>query len=266
MKRKSILVAGVFLTIIYSLCVIASVALAAAAVVYFFVNNSIELLNNIFLTAISPLTALGLQKTYILVVIGGLLVLSVFMLIAGTRFIKHGTSAVEVYSKRKGLLVFFAIFVFILFVATCFVPVNNLLLTKFNITNFIVVHSNLYVNIGFGAFSFLHLLSFVLLFYGLVKHKKVATTAGASYNDGGKKQKRKRNSVYTSGLDTDDEQFAKTTFVQVDQGSAPIKLESDSTKKLVEGIAKLDKMRKDGQISAAEYTKLRSQMIKKYVK
>ena len=265
MKRKSILVAGIFLTILYSLCVIASVALTAAAVVYFFVNNSIQLLNKIFLTAISPLTALGLDKIYILVVIGGLLVLSIFMLIAATRFIKHGTSSVESYSKRKGLLVFFTVFVFLVFVATCFVPVNNLLLIKFKVTNFVVISSNLYVNIAFGAVSFLHLISFVLLFHGLVKHKRVGAGASTS-SDGGKKQKRRRNSVYTSGLDTDDEQFAKTTFVQVDQGSAPIKLESDSTKKLVEGIAKLDKMRKDGQIYAAEYTKLRGQMIKKYVK
>ena len=43
-------------------------------------------------------------------------------------------------------------------------------------------------------------------------------------------------------------------------------MESMTTKKLIETIGKLDEMRKNGEISMEEYTKLRSKAIQKFAK
>ena len=72
--------------------------------------------------------------------------------------------------------------------------------------------------------------------------------------------------IYTANLDGNNNTEVKKEEKQKTVEQPKPELESMATKRLIESIGKLDQMRKDGSISQEEYTKLRSQMIKKYVK
>ena len=79
--------------------------------------------------------------------------------------------------------------------------------------------------------------------------------------------------IYTAGLDGETEDKIEkelreaNSVEQSKQVRKPEKdMESMSTKKLIEAIGKLDEMRKNGEISMEEYTKLRTKMIQKFAK
>ena len=73
-----------------------------------------------------------------------------------------------------------------------------------------------------------------------------------------------RPAIYTDGLDEEEKEEKKPEEEKTEE-KKPTLEESELSKKLVENIGRLDKLRKDGQISTAEYTKLRAQIIRKYV-
>ena len=78
-----------------------------------------------------------------------------------------------------------------------------------------------------------------------------------------------RPPIYTAGLDEDDDEIQ--TFDNPPITEKPAKKvrplpESNTTKQVINGISKLDAMRKSGQISATQYTKLRNKLIRKLTK
>ena len=78
--------------------------------------------------------------------------------------------------------------------------------------------------------------------------------------------------IYTAGLDGDVENKIEKELREANElGQKQVKkpekdMESMTTKKLIETIGKLDEMRKNGEISMEEYTKLRSKAIQKFAK
>ena len=271
MKRKTILCGGVFLIILYSLAFIASVALTAASVIYFFVNDTIQIVNDLLLPIIKPF--LGYGEIVMLVAMGVLVLVTMLMLIGSSRFIKHSYSSAEVYGKKKKMLIFYFILAFLLFAGLCAL----LVLTLMSGADFM---ENILAN-GVLIFAiFVHLVSLILIFAGLKKYKASVTYVAPTEANAQEQQPQAaeeivaptKPAIYTSGLDPDEERkpVAKPVATPAaTQAKEPVQakgIESDNTKKLIEAIGILDQKRKDGSISMEEYTRLRAQMIKKFVK
>ena len=273
MKRRTILCGGVFLIIFYSLAFIASVAVGAASAIYFFVNDTIQIVNDLLLPIIYPFIKMG--QIVLLVGIGVLIVLTLLMLVGSSRFIKHSYSSVEVYSKKKKLLVFFFVLGFIIFGGLCYLLATSLMAGD--------IMKNIIVN-GLLAFAVVvNLLSLLLIFLGLLKYKGsvsyVAPTEAATEQEQPTQQvaeqivKPVKPAIYTSGLDPDEEPrptaVKPVTSTPTAPKAAPVQargVEGDNTRKLIEAIGVLDQKRKEGSISMEEYTRLRAQMIRRLTK
>ena len=125
-----------------------------------------------------------------------------------------------------------------------------------------------------GAVGGLEALFLLFILYALIKYKKPVNPLTATVNsipslDSEEKviMSNTTSSIYTAGLEENklgflDEEEKVTTVVKKPSQN----YETETTQKLVEGIGKLDQMRKEGSITTQEYTKLRNQMIKKFVK
>lgn len=273
MKRKSILCGGIFLIIFYSLAFIASVALGAGSAIYFFVNDTIQIVNSLLLPIIQPFLKIG--QIALLIIVGAAIVFSLLMLIGSSRFIKHSFSSVEVYSKKKKLLIFFFVLGAVLFAGFCYLLVSSMMGGNFM--------KNIIVN-GLLIFAVLvHLVSLLLIFLGLYKYKGAVTYVAPTEANPEQEQtaqateemvKPTKPAIYTSGLDPDEEQ--KPTLVRpttpnpaVAPKAAPVQargVEGDNTRKLIEAIGVLDQKRKEGSITMEEYTRLRAQMIRRLTK
>ena len=107
MKRKSILTGAVLLSIIYSFAVVGTIVLGAASVIYFFVGQSIQVINDLFLPLISPFLIFG--KIWMLVFIVLTILGAIFMLVLSTRFMKYSGIGNDIFQKKKSLMIFYLI-------------------------------------------------------------------------------------------------------------------------------------------------------------
>lgn len=265
MKRKSLLLGGVFLTIFYSLTLVLSLLLTALCVVFFFVSDTIQIVNDLLLPIIDPF--IHLDTIIIIAIMAALVIVSIVMIIGSSRFIKHAYSPVQTFSKKKKILIIFFILNIVMFAGVVYLLVTNIMSQP--ITDDIIKNG---VLIGF---TLIQVISIICCLTGLFKYK-----ATLSYNEKEQTQtlaeaeveQTESPAIYTDGLDPDEKQKpvvqqpVEAEQKPQEQQTPPPTAEKPSTKKLIEGITKLDQMRKEGSISVQEYTKLRSEMIKKFVK
>ncbi len=271
MKRKSLLACGALLSIVYSLCFVVSIALGVACAIYFFVSDSIQMLNDILLPIIDPFLSFG--ENIMMLMAGGLVLYCLMMLIMGTRYIKYAFAGQTKYNRKHGMLVFNLIFFILTFGAFTYLLVYRLLNIVFDIV----------LDVTLIVFILLQLLGIIFAIVGLVKNPKtqemmvVEKTSEVVEKVQDEKEavqeiKEPQESshfqpIYTEGLDGESEQV-KIAETSKEKGTKnqQTEMESMTTKKLIEAIGKLDQMRKDGDISTQEYTKLRGKLIKKFTK
>ncbi len=254
MKRKSILTGAVLLSIIYSFAVVGTIVLGAASVIYFFVGQNVQIINDLFLPLISPFLIYG--KIWMLVFIVLTIIASIFMLVLSTRFMKYSGIGKELFQKKKSMMIFYLICLILAMGGYAYWLINNILSFGFN--------SNLVVNVLLTVILILHILSFILFAFGIGKEVNPIILQETEKELSVVKTER-RPAIYTAGLDETVEEKKPEENVKEVKTVKHLE-ESVSSKKLVESIGKLDQMRKEGAISAQEYTKLRSQLIRKFIK
>lgn len=260
MKRRPILISGIFLSIIYALGVVGTIALGIAGVIYYFMGETIQIIKDLFVPLLKPFISMG--NIYMLVFIGLIIIAAIFMVVVATRFMKYSGATKEQFAKKKGLLIFNDICVLIATAGYSYWLASNLLASAFT--------TKLVVNIVLCSLIFIHFLSAILIIVGIAKEKAPIVDTPIQTQQGQETPTvattlETRPAIYTAGLDieykVEDVQKEKETKKQESKV-----VENVSSQKLIEGIAKLDQMRKEGAISAQEYTRLRGQMIKKFVK
>ena len=285
MRRKSLLVTGMLLSIIYAICFTLSFAIGMISIIYFFVSDTIQIINDILLPIINPFMSYG--KNIMLFIVALLIVYSLFLLICSTRFIKYYNSTQSKYNKKRGLLIFNLVFFILTFAMFCYL----LMLTIFNNT----FTSNLIYSICLIVVLVVHIIAIVFAIYGLINYPKTyeepvmiksnnvetdqniddeieesPVESNQNYESNQTVQQPAIPPIYTAGLDGENDIKEKQQSENVSQKPSIQKpekeMESLSTKKLIEAIGKLDQMRKDGEISTEEYTKLRTKMIKRFTK
>ena len=254
MKRKSILTGAVLLSIIYSFAVVGTIVLGAASVIYFFVGQSIQVINDLFLPLISPFLIFG--KIWMLVFIVLTILGAIFMLVLSTRFMKYSGIGNDIFQKKKSLMIFYLICLILAIGGYAYWLVNNIISSGFT--------ANIVVNVTLTVVLVIHVLSFILFSYGISKEIS-PIIAQESEKEISVVKTEQRPAIYTAGLDEIVEEQKQEEDVKEVKTVKHLE-ESASSKKLVESIGKLDQMRKEGAISAQEYTKLRGQLIRKFIK
>ena len=264
MKRKSILTGGILLSIVYSLMVVGTVALGLTSIVYFFVGESVQLINDLFLPIIKPYLIYG--KGVMLIFVALTIFVSIFLVTASTRFMKYSSANSDLFEKKKNLLLFYLVCIILAFGVFCFLLINNITIYGFT--------SKLLFNILLCITIIIHIISCVMIILGISHEPSPVSNKSSQLTsyDSMESIKPSKPAIYTAGLEEETAETKKEINVtkeikQDKEINQPEKIEeSESSKKLIEGISKLDKMRQEGAISPEEYTRLRMQMIKKYVK
>ncbi len=254
MKRKSILTGAVLLSIIYSFVVVGTIVLGAAALIYFFVGQSVQVINDLFYPLMEPFLLYG--KIWMIVFIFMTILASIFLLIISTRFMKYSGINKELFQKKKKMMIFYLICLIFTMGGYTYWLINNILTNGFGF--------NMVTNVTLSIVILIHVLSFILFLYGISKEispiveketqKEISITTTET-----------RPAIYTAGLEEVVEEQKEEKVEKQEKPLAQLK-ESESSKKLIESIGKLDQMRKEGAISAQEYTRLRGQLIKKFIK
>lgn len=296
MKRNSLLTAGIILSIIYSLCFVACLCVGVFSVIYFFVSDSITLINDLLLPIINPFMPYG--KTVMLVFVALVIAYCLFMLIASTRYTKYFNATNSIYNKKRSLLIFNLVFFVITFGIFTYLLASNIFTSNFT--------DNIIYNVCLIFIVVAHIIAIVFATIGISKYPKTYEEPAADIqvqenteltddeqesdisqmlnNDTNQNaQPTKQNKatllqtpnikpIYTAGLDGDVENKIEKELREANElGQKQVKkpekdMESMTTKKLIETIGKLDEMRKNGEISMEEYTKLRSKAIQKFAK
>lgn len=292
MKRNSLLTAGMLLSAVYALCFVASLCVGVFSVIYFFVSDSITLVNDLLLPIINPFMSYG--KTVMLVFVVVVVVYCLFMLIASTRYTKYFNATNSVYNKKRGLLVFNLVFFIITFGIFCYMLSSSILKANFA--------ENIIYNTCLIFIILIHIIAIVFAMIGLCKYPKtyeepavdiqtqdttettdddknaISAMLNSDANQPASQTKQIPTQVpsikpiYTAGLDGETENKIEKELREANElGQKQVKkpekdMESMSTKKLIESIGKLDEMRKNGEISMEEYTKLRTKMIQKFAR
>lgn len=296
MKRNSLLTAGIILSIIYSLCFVACLCVGVFSVIYFFVSDSITLINDLLLPIINPFMPYG--KTVMLVFVALVIAYCLFMLIAATRYTKYFNATNSIYNKKRSLLIFNLVFFVITFGIFTYLLASNIFTSNFT--------DNIIYNVCLIFIVIAHIIAIVFATIGISKYPKTYEEPAADIqvqenteltddeqesdisqmlnNDTNQNaQPTKQNKatllqtpnikpIYTAGLDGDVEDKIEKELREANElGQKQVKkpekdMESMTTKKLIETIGKLDEMRKNGEISMEEYTKLRSKAIQKFAK
>lgn len=296
MKRNSLLTAGIILSIIYSLCFVACLCVGVFSVIYFFVSDSITLINDLLLPIINPFMPYG--KTVMLVFVALVIAYCLFMLIASTRYTKYFNATNSIYNKKRSLLIFNLVFFVITFGIFTYLLASNIFTSNFT--------DNIIYNVCLIFIVIAHIIAIVFATIGISKYPKTYEEPAADIqvqenteltddeqesdisqmlnNDTNQNaQPTKQNKatllqtpnikpIYTAGLDGDVEDKIEKELREANElGQKQVKkpekdMESMTTKKLIETIGKLDEMRKNGEISMEEYTKLRSKAIQKFAK
>lgn len=299
MKRNSLLITGMLLSIIYSLCFAVCLGVGVLSVIYFFVSDSITLINDLLLPVINPFMSYG--KTVMLVFVALVIAYSIFILICSTRYIKYFNATNSVYNKKRTLLIVNLVFFIITFGIFCYLLISNILANNFV--------NNIIYNVCLIVILITHIIAIIFAIIGLKKYPKTyeepvmekpiqenqeindydqdesSVMLNSDINQDTppqtKQNKSKQNPIqapsiqpiYTAGLDgeTEDKIEKELREASSAEQSKEIKkpeknMESATTKKLIDAIGKLDEMRKNGEISMEEYTKLRTKMIQKFTK
>ena len=265
MSRKVTLTAGIILTLIYALMLLASIFLIVASVVYTFVGESLQIVNDLFVPVLSPFLVFGEDMFIVSTCVITLLV--IFSLCASTRYIKYSRFDRVRFARKKSLSVLFLAWFIIVTGVYVYLLVSNIQ-TNGGFSADIVVNCLLCTLIG------LHFVSIILILIALINTKSIAQDFVQTQQVVEVKETQEipnevplpaRPAIYTSGLD-DEEEKSPQGQKEV-QKSPKVELkESTTTKQVIEGISKLDEMRKEGKISITEYTKLRNKLIRKLTK
>ena len=296
MKRNSLLTAGIILSIIYSLCFVACLCVGVFSVIYFFVSDSITLINDLLLPIINPFMPYG--KTVMLVFVALVIAYCLFMLIAATRYIKYFNATNSIYNKKRSLLIFNLVFFVITFGIFAYLLALNIFTSNFA--------DNIIYNVCLIFIVIAHIIAIVFAMIGISKYPKtyeepavdiqvqenteltddeqesdISQMLNNDTNQNAQPTKQNKATllqtpnikpIYTAGLDGDVENKIEKELREANElGQKQVKkpekdMESMTTKKLIETIGKLDEMRKNGEISMEEYTKLRSKAIQKFAK
>ena len=296
MKRNSLLTAGIILSIIYSLCFVACLCVGVFSVIYFFVSDSITLVNDLLLPIINPFMPYG--KTVMLVFVALVIAYCLFMLIAATRYIKYFNATNSIYNKKRSLLIFNLVFFVITFGIFAYLLALNIFTSNFA--------DNIIYNVCLIFIVIAHIIAIVFATIGISKYPKtyeepavdiqvqenteltddeqesdISQMLNNDTNQNAQPTKQNKATllqtpnikpIYTAGLDGDVEDKIEKKLREANElGQKQVKkpekdMESMTTKKLIETIGKLDEMRKNGEISMEEYTKLRSKAIQKFAK
>ncbi len=262
MKRKSILVGGILLSIVYSLMVVATIAIGLASVIYFFVGESVQLINDLFLPIIQPFLTYG--KGVMLILVALTILISIFLVTASTRFMKYSSANKELFEKKKNLLLFYLVCIILAFGVFCFLFLNNIIGYSFT--------SKFFANLSLCLVIIIHIISCVMIIIGISHESNLTSDSKKEIKTLEQVEtmmNQSRPAIYTAGLDGEKPNIIKEENKEdkpQEQKPKPQLEESLTSKKLIEGISKLDQMRQEGAISPEEYTRLRMQMIKKYVK
>ena len=296
MKRNSLLTAGIILSIIYSLCFVACLCVGVFSVIYFFVSDSITLVNDLLLPIINPFMPYG--KTVMLVFVALVIAYCLFMLIASTRYTKYFNATNSIYNKKRSLLIFNLVFFVITFGIFAYLLALNIFTSNFA--------DNIIYNVCLIFIVIAHIIAIVFATIGISKYPKtyeepavdiqvqenteltddeqesdISQMLNNDTNQNAQPTKQNKATllqtpnikpIYTAGLDGDVENKIEKELREANElGQKQVKkpekdMESMTTKKLIETIGKLDEMRKNGEISMEEYTKLRSKAIQKFAK
>ena len=299
MRRKVVLSGGLILTLLYSLMFLASLFLLVFSVIYCFVSSDVQIVDDILTPIVWPFLTHG--KYGLLVIVATIAALVLFSLVCASRFIKYSNFKTNKFSKKRGLYIFYLIW-FILISALCvyFLIKNSLdYLFSDNLILNIVLIVTLSLNIISIFILFFDIPKRVeedtVVQTGEVQNDGFITEI--SQDDSAQEEKptkqpdvnwkdyiydddevevtntipmQKRPPIYTAGLDgeDDEEKSENTTKDQTESNTKKYRPlpESNVTKQVISGISKLDEMRKSGQITSTQYTKLRNKLIRKLTK
>ena len=295
MRRKTVLIGGLILTLLYSLMLLASVFLLVMALLYTFTSNSVQIIEDIFTPVLSPLLEFG--EDMLLITISVLIVMVIFSLICSSRFIKYSDFDQEKFVSKKGLYIFYLVW----FILTCglylYFLIQNISQGGFS--------ASLLENVLLCIILGLQVISIVILIFGIAgqhfdqeysgKPQPVVESNTSDNTDEEEIQIKqsqaedinwddyishdkyaqneptipvqKRPPIYTAGLDGESEEKVEVKKVDQKQEKKVKPLpESKTTKQVISGITKLDAMRKSGKITPTQYTKLRNKLIRKLTK
>lgn len=299
MRRKVVLSGGLILTLLYSLMFLASLFLLVFSVIYCFVSSDVQIVDDILTPIVWPFLTHG--KYGLLVIVATITALVLFSLVCASRFIKYSNFKTNKFSKKRGLYIFYLIW-FILISALCvYCLIKNSLdyLFSDNLILNIVLIVTLSLNLISVFILFFDIPKRVeedtVVQTGEVQNDGFITEI--SQEDSVQDEKpskqpdinwqdyiydddevevtntipmQKRPPIYTAGLDgEDDEEKSENTTEDKSESNTkkyrPLP-ESNVTKQVISGISKLDAMRKSGQITSTQYTKLRNKLIRKLTK
>ena len=261
MNRTSMKISGVIFSILYAFLFVASIVLCFLSVIYEYYHDIIQTVNDLVAPIFQNSFLRSFHGTILIAVCAGIMVAMLILLIISVRFIKYSKASTEKYGKAKGLLFFNFLLLLTAGIATAYLIykyVNNSYAYKYYIL---------------GAVVGIEGILLLCILYALIKYKKPVNTLSNVGSIKSIEMEEKvimsspTSSIYTAGLEENklgilDEETHEAEVVKKPSQN----YETETTQKLVEGISKLDQMRKEGSITTQEYTKLRNQMIKKFVK
>ncbi len=292
MRKKTVLIGGLILTLLYSLMLLASVFVLVIALLYTFTSNSVQVIEDIFTPVLSPFLKFG--ENMLLVTVSVLIAMVIFSLICSSRFIKYSDFDQEKFVSKKGFYIFYLIW----FVLTC--GLYLYLLIQNNSQN--GFSTDLLENVLLCIILGLQSISIVILIFGIAKQHSLprnsqqiveSNTRDNTNNEELQIEKsqaedinwndyvshdtytqseptipvQKRPPIYTAGLDGESKEKVEVEKVGQKQEKKVRPLpESKKTKQVINGIFKLNEMRKSGKITSAQYTKLRNKLIRKLTK
>ena len=252
MRRKSILAGGVILSIIYALMLVASIGLVFSGALYFFAGETFQLISDLCLPLLSPFMLWG--DTIMLVLVALVLVGTIVLLTASTRFIKYSGATKEQFLKKKKFLSFNVVLLIIVLGGIAYLLTDHILKVGFN--------GGLVYPVVLIALAFFHVLAIIFEIVGLSKERPEVVVQTLAETQ--QQQNSSQPAIYTADLDDEPEQ-KQEKVEEVKEKPAPLK-PSESSAKLVDAIGKLDQMRKEGAITQQEYVRLRHEMIRKFIK
>lgn len=247
MKRRPLLFGAVFLTIVFTLNLIATISVSFAVIVYIFAKESIKLLAEIIEPLVKPF--LEFSQTLRIIYITFTLVLAIALVIASSRFIKYASSSKEIFVRKKYTLLFSLFLSFVglaLFIYSALTTLNSVPIITVNI-----------------VFAVVTLISIILIIYSLFKERTLFAVESKQV-----KTNFSQPAIYTKGLDGDTQTNnikTKTTQLKQNTNLPNVSKGSLNAEKLIEHIGKLDRLRAEGALSPQEYTKLKQQIIKKFI-
>mgnify|MGYP002798018730 FL=1 len=253
MKRKAMLSGALILSVLYSFMLVGTIILAVSAVVYYFMGQSVQIINDLFLPLLNPFLVMG--KVWMLVFVFLTIIACVFMLVLSTRFIKYSSAEKDMFLRKKSMMIFYLICLILAMGGYSYWFAYNLSKFTFN--------AKTLVNVVLIIIIALHLISAILICISMGKeltfsNQQITVQPVAP-------QSQNRPAIYTAGLEEQVEEQVETKTQETKKSPQHLE-ESLSSKKLIESIGKLEQMRKEGSISAVEYTQLRGQLIKKFTK